>query len=283
MRIVLGNQLFPTSYYKTDKLVFMCEDMGLCTHFKYHKHKIIFFLASMRHYRDDLILKKKTVEYFSLKDKAHFFDMLKNVIDKYKITKLKIYEIEDHFFRKELQEFSKSIGVKLEIQKTPMFMITPKEFKEYLGTVKKPFMKTFYEKNRRKFNILMENDGNPVGGKFSYDSDNRKKIPKKFKVITNPIKNVTSENIKDVVKLVDKYFSDHPGSTSNFWLPVTRKDSLVYLDRFIEEKFEYFGDFQDAIDQRDPFLYHSLLSPFINIGFITPEEVLKKILSLIHI
>jgi deoxyribodipyrimidine photolyase-related protein len=280
LRIILGNQLFPKHYYKNDKLVFMCEDIGLCTHFKYHKHKIIFFLASMRHYKDDLIQNKKTVEYFSLKDKIHFFDMLNIVIDKNKVTKLKIFEIEDHFFREKIQDFSKRKGIKLEIQKTPMFMITPKEFQEYLLTVKKPFMKNFYERNRRKFNILMDNDGKPVGGKFSYDTDNRKKIPKKFKVITNPIKNVTSKNIKDVIELVDMYFSDHPGSTSNFWLPVTREDSLVYLDRFIEEKFEYFGDYQDAIDQRDPFLYHSLLSPFINIGFITPEEILQKIVPL---
>ena len=149
-------------------------------------------------------------------------------------------------------------------------MITPIEFKEYLATVKKPFMKTFYEKNRKRFDILMESDGNPVGGKYSFDSDNRKKIPKNFKVITNPIKNVSSIHIKDVIELVDIHFNDHPGSTSNFWLPVTRKDSLKYLERFINEKFEHFGDYQDAIDQRDPFLYLSSLKSVKDFTFNVP-------------
>ena len=280
LRIILGNQLFPTSYYKSDDLVFMCEDMSLCTHFKYHKHKIIFFLASMRHFRDELVKNGKSVEYFTLIKNVQFFKKLKNMIIKHKVTKLQIFEVEDHFFRKEIQQFAHVENINIEIQKSPMFMITPDEFKDYLATVKKPFMKTFYEKNRKRFNILMESDGNPVGGKFSFDSENRKKIPKNFKVITNPIKNVTSKHIEAVKKLVDIYFSDHPGSSSNFWLPVTRNDSFKYLDRFINEKFEHFGDYQDAIDQRDPFLYHSLLSPFINIGFITPAEILKKIIPL---
>lgn len=277
LRIVLGNQLFPTSYYQNDKLLFMCEDISLCTHFKYHKHKIIFFLASMRHFKDELEALNKEVNYFFLAENEQFFEKLKQTVKKNKVKKILIYEIEDHFFRNRVESFCQDNRVILETQETPMFMIKKSEFRDYLKTVKKPFMKTFYEMNRQRFNILMEEDGNPVGGKYSFDSDNRKKIPKRFKVITNPIKNTTSGHIDDVKDLVNKFFSDHPGSVDNFWLPVTRKDSLGYLERFLDEKFELFGDYQDAIDNRDPFLYHSLLSPFINIGFITPIEIIKKV------
>ena len=77
LRIVLGNQLFPLSHYKNSQHIFMCEDAELCTHFKYHKHKIIFFLASMRNYRDELKSAKKKIHYFEINDKPHFFEQLK--------------------------------------------------------------------------------------------------------------------------------------------------------------------------------------------------------------
>ena len=78
--------------------------------------------------------------------------------------------------------------------------------------------------------------------------------------------------------LLYSYFSLHPGESSDFWMATSRKEALKLLDYFIKNKFEYFGNYEDAIDERDPFLYHSVLSPYINIGFLTPDEVVKKAL-----
>jgi len=277
LRLILGNQLFPIKYYKEDSNIFMCEDISLCTHFKYHKHKIIFFLASMRHYRDELEKKKKSVHYFEMHKKEQFFSTLLKTIKKLKINKIKIYEVADHFFLTKIEDFCEKNKIELIVEQSPMFMVSKDAFREYLKGVKKPFMKTFYEHNRKVFDVLMEEDGNPVGGKYSYDSENRNKIPKNEKVITNAIKNIKDDHVDDVKVVVDDLFGDHPGDCENYWIPVDRKTALAWFNKFIEERFELFGVYQDAIDTRDPFLYHSLLSPFINIGFITPKEVIEKV------
>lgn len=276
LQVVLGNQLFPLKYYDLKIPFFMCEDRDLCTHFKYHKHKIIFFLSSMRHYAQELKTKKAKLDYYELEKKPHFFESLKKSIKSKKIKTIVIYEIEDKFFEKKIQDFCKKEKLELEIKTSPMFLQKREGFQDYLKSVKKPFMKSFYEAWRKETGVLMEK-GKPVGGKFSFDAENRKKIPKKHQVLISPLKNTKDEITEEVKALVQKNFKDHPGEVDNFWMAVDRKEALKRFNSFLKEKFEHFGDFEDAIDERDPFLYHSVLSPYINIGFITPDEVIKKV------
>ena len=279
LQIVLGNHLFNQKYYKNADLLFMSEDFELCTHFKYHKHKLIFFLASMRNFRDELLANKKKVDYFELDSKKDFFKNLDATLKKHKIKEVEIFEIEDKFFEKAIQDHLQKKKVKLNILKSPMFLVSRETFKEYNQKSKKPFMKTFYEGLRQSTGILMTKEGKPEGGKYSYDAENRKKIPKKFEVIKNPIHLKHDKNTEDIKKLVDKYFESHPGDSKDFWMYTTRKAALKEMEYFIKDKFEHFGEFEDALDERDPFLYHSVLSPYINIGFITPEELVKKALK----
>ena len=264
--VVLGNQLFSYKHHKkhSDEF-FMAEDLDLCTHYKYHKHKIMHFLISMREYRDLLRLENRVVHYSELNKEKGFFYSLEQVLKKGRFKTLKSYEVEDKFFEKQLIQFAEKQGVDLEFLESPMFMLSRAEFKEYLERSKRPFMKSFYEWQRRKTKVLMDGK-DPVGGQFSYDSENRKKIPKKEKVARRALVEVKSQHIEPVAKLVDKHFSSHPGSTENYWIPVTQKQAKVYLKQFVSIYLDSFGDYQDAIDQRDPFLNHSiiLLRPSFN-------------------
>lgn len=279
LRIILGNQLFPHYYYQNDDHIFMCESYDLCTHYKYHKHKIIFFLSSMRHYAEELrALKDKHVYYCKLQEKKEFFEQLKTFLSKSKYQKIKIYEIEDKFFEAHMHSFCHEEGIELEVNKSPMFLVSRGEFQEYLKSTKKPFMKTFYEGLRKTTGILMDN-GSPVGGKFSFDSENRKKIPKKLEVEKREIFFKHDKITKEVIELVDKEFHEHPGDSKEFWLAVNRHDALKHLHDFFKNFFEDFGTYEDALDDRDPFLFHSVLSPYLNIGFFTPEEIIKKSLK----
>ena len=252
----------------------MCEDHELCTHFKYHKHKIIHFLASMRLFSEELEKKDKKVFYKKYAEKPHFLKELENLIKKNKYQSINLYEVEDKFFEEKLFNLFSDLGLKVNYLQTPMFLTSRDEFKTYLKKDKKPFLNSFYILQRKKLNLLMKN-GKPLGDQWNYDQENRKKIPKSFEpenflppAIKHPI-------VEDVKQLVDKYFKDHPGSTDNYWIPVSRKESLKWYQDYLKKRFGHFGEFQDALDERSPFLYHSLISPLMNIGFLTPDEVVE--------
>ena len=181
---ILGNQLFPSKYldrFKKDHLFFMAEDYELCTYEKHHKQKILLFLSSMRSHAESLKKDKFKLEYISIEDKEFkddYFKKLKKVIISKKIKEISSFEVEDKFFEKKINQFVKKEKIKWNIIQTPMFLNSRYEFKQYLSKSKKPFMATFYKEVRKKSGILMGSDGNPIGGKWSFDEDNRNKLPK---------------------------------------------------------------------------------------------------------
>lgn len=277
--IILGDQLFPIKFYKPHqkKLVFMAEDVGLCTHYKYHKHKLVFFLTSMRAYADQLSENGFKVHYEKLTE-ATYLERLEAFLMAKKITRVTVGEIQDKFFEKALMDFFEKLSLEVEVIETPMFLCSRREFKNYLFYHPKPFMKSFYEKERKRQHILVDKKGKPFGGHWSYDVENRKKAPK---VLTNKelVKHSPGKHLEDVKKLINKHFPDHPGNTDDFWLPTDRRGALKSLKHFLSHHMSDFGDYQDAITARAPFLYHSVISPALNVGLITPEEVVTGALK----
>lgn len=275
--IVLGDQLFPTKFYApyVDSAVFMAEDHQLATHFKYHKHKIAFFFLSMRSYADELRKLKFNVVYEKL-SKTSFLERLDVFIRKNKISKIVMAEIQDKFFEKELLNYFKMNNLDCQILPSPMFLCSRAEFAGYLKKHPRPFMKTFYEKERLRLKILLDNNDEPLGGQWSFDVENRNKAPKNLSN-TSFLAFEKSSYHENVIELIEEKFSDHPGSLNDFWLPTTRKDSLKVLKHFLENHLELFGQYQDAITARDPFLYHSIISPMLNNGMITPAEVIDEV------
>lgn len=273
--VILGDQLFPVRFYRPyeDAVVFMAEDVGLCTHYKYHKHKLAFFLTSMRNYRDSLVKEGFTVHYEKLSD-TPFTERLATYLKKQKATEVIVPEIQDKFFQKELLE---SIALPVTIMDSPMFLCPRDEFKAYLFYHPKPFMKTFYEKERKRLRILLDGKDKPSGGHWSFDVENRKKAPK---ILTNKELKLRQDeqNFPAVKKLISENFPDHPGDLDDFWLPTTREAALKGLEHFVEYHLKSFGDYQDALTDRAPFLYHSLISPAVNMGLLIPEEVIERIL-----
>ena len=157
-----------------------------------------------------------------------------------------------------------------------MFLTSRNEFKNYLKSTKKPFMANFYKINRSKFDILMNKDGTPKGGKWSFDEDNRKKLPDKVN-IPKQLKFKSTLHTEELKKFIEENFKNHPGSTDNFWFPTTREQSQKLLDQFLKEKINLFGDYEDAVSKKSNILFHSALSPIVNLGLITPSEILYKV------
>ena len=277
LRIILGDQLFPRAVYDSAVPVYMAEDYGLCTHYKYHKHKLILFLAAMRTYAAELRSHDFRIAYQTLNKgntEASYEEKLKTYVDEHKVEKLRVFEVEDSFMRKRLKEFCQENDLELAVEESPGSLTSRQAFKSYLDEVKSPFMKTFYERQRSRLNILID-DGEPSGGRFSFDEENRKKLPEKVVPPELP-EEESSEILEAVEKLVDELFPDHPGSVHGFWLPVSRSRALHWLRDFFDERFAEFGPYEDAITDRSDTVFHSVLSPLINLGLLLPAEVIER-------
>ena len=278
--LILGNQLFNTKYFNNykDHIFFMAEDYGLCTFQKHHKLKILLFLSSMRSFKDELKSKKFNLIYKDLNNdfKIPYINKLEKIIKEKKIKEISFFEIEDKFFEKKILSLSKKNSLKVNQIKSPMFIIERKEFQNYLSKNKRPFMANFYKTVRVKTNLLMNSNGTPKGNKWSFDEENRKKLPKSLKI--PQISKVKETNQTAILKkFINNNFKDHPGDTDKFWFPTTRKDANKWLDQFLKERIKLFGDYEDAVTDKSNTVFHSALSPLINLGLITPEEILEKL------
>ena len=129
-----------------------------------------------------------------------------------------------------------------------MFLNSREEFDDYLTKNKKPFMATFYKSSRKKFNVLINQDGKPVGNKWSFDEDNRKKIPKNISVPKFP-KILETKHTKTLKPIIEKIFKNHPGDTKNFWFATEFNDVVKLFNFFTKEKLNLFGDYEDAVNQ----------------------------------
>ena len=281
--LILGDQLFPPetwSPYRADPVV-LIESRELCTHFKYHQQKIAFFLSSMRSFRDELRAAGHVVDYFSLEETVgrSFLDILGDAVARAGSKRLKCALVNDRFFETELTEWAERAGIEIEWLPTLSFLTSRARLRaEIFGDGSaRPFMKRFYESQRAHFKILIDPKGKPVGGRWSFDTENRKKIPAALGPPSFPHSPATAHD-EAVARLVEREFSDHPGRASERWLPTDRNGARAVLAEFIAERLESFGPYEDAIDPRSPVWFHSALSPLMNNGLLPPREVLDAIL-----
>ena len=278
--VILGNQLFDPIHLKqygcTD--VYMAEDLGLCTFQKHHKLKLYLFLTAMREYKDELEAAGLKVHYKKLDvcDASNYLDTFHSFLNN-KTDTVNFFEIEDKPFEKLFLNLE-SRNIKLIEHDSPMFLFSRKEFAEFHEGKKNFRMAPFYKYGRKKLNLLVDNHKNPLGGKWSFDEENRKKIPKNEK-IPKLVEYKASKYHDDIKDLVTRNFDDHPGDLSNIWFPVTRKQAKTSLKIFIDERLNKFGIYEDAMLNESNFLFHSTLSPALNIGLLTPDEVIKACLK----
>lgn len=280
--LILGNQLFPPAEFDEhdDLPVFMAEDLGLCTYVRHHQQKLVLFLASMREYADGLSERGFNVDYRMLDpdDGSSYEDKLATFIENHSIDELLHFEVEDHFFEKRLKDFCEANDIQLTAIESPMFLTRRDQFEEYLDESKQPFMADFYKRQRKSLGILVTDDGKPRGGKWSFDEDNRRKLPDDVELPEMPEPR-RSQHTQDVIELVSKHFGDHPGDAKDFWWPVTRRSSLYWLRDFLDKRLADFGPYQDAISRRSETAFHSVIAPLLNIGLITPRDVVEQTLA----
>ncbi len=280
--VVLGDQLFPPASLPDGGRVFLAEDVGLCTHVRHHQHKLVLFLAAMRAHRDALRDRGFRVHYDALDPTgadAPYEEKLGRFVDEHRIDRLRMFEIEDAFFERRIRRFADERGLTLDLLETPAFL-TPRARVEGWLRENRPFMADFYRWQRRRLGVLVDDDGEPIGGRWSFDDENRRPLPAKEPLPSPPVAAAT-EHVRAAIDVVRARFADHPGDVDakRWWLPTTRRQALSWLRAFLADRFARFGPFEDALSTRDAFLFHSVLSPVLNLGLVTPGEVIDRALA----
>jgi deoxyribodipyrimidine photolyase-related protein len=281
LRLVLGDQLNDkiSSLQDCDKendIIFMCEVRDEATYVKHHKKKIAFLFSAMRHFRDHLTARDYNVIYYDLNEGfSSFSEAIESVLKAYKINKITVTSPGEWRVLEEFKSWYDKFDQDIEILEDDRFLATHDDFNDWAEGRKELRMEYFYREMRKKHVILLTDDGKPVDGQWNFDKDNRETLPDDI-TLPDATSFQPDDITKEVLDLVADKFGDHFGDLEPFHFAVTREEALRALNRFIEERLPNFGDYQDAMKQGEPFMYHSLLGAYINAGLLLPLEVIEK-------
>lgn len=281
--LILGDQLDRESAALDDldsrrDCIWMAEVAEESTHVPSHKARIALFLSAMRHFRNWLEEQGYRVSYTELDDSANKGTLageLRRAIEQFHPDSLVLVKPGDYRVEQSLQDVADELGLPLEIREDRHFLATLQEFAEHAKGRKQLRLEYYYRELRRKHDCLMD-QGEPEGGKWNYDADNRKSFPSSGPdQIPPPIGFPPDKTTRAVLKLVSERFPSHPGSLDHFDWPVTFEDAQTALEDFIENRLPDFGKYQDAMWTDRPFLNHSLLSTSLNLKLLNPRDVLR--------
>jgi len=280
--VIFPNQLFRNSpILKINCEIFILEDSLFFGNDKYHKlinhkNKLIFHRASMLAYKKFLEKSGFNVSYIENKNNISTVNVLSKYLkDKYQ--KINLINPHDFLIMKRINSFVEVNNLQLNVLQSPMFITNEDLRYSFKANIKKPLMGRFYENQRKSLNVLINSDGKPEGFKWSFDEMNRKKLPTKINAPDIPklSKNIFVVQAEKSISNLDINFI---GEGNNFLYPTNFEEADKWLNDFLENRFSLFGDYEDAICKENPFLWHSLLSPLLNSGLLTPDEVIKKTL-----
>jgi len=279
--LVFPHQLFEKHpALSANSLVILVEERLFFRQYRFHKQKLRFHRASMKAYEAFLKDQNYRVRYIESTDVRSDIRELIPALGEDGIETIRYADVADDWLRSRLKWAAVESNINLSEFDTPLFMSPLNEIGVLFKSNKnKRYRQTdFYIEQRKRYGVLVEEDGSPIGGKWSYDAENRSKYPqgKTPPEIVFPDEN---EICAEAERYVQDYFAENYGRLTNgIRYPITHAESREWLQGFLANRFAEFGDYQDAIVRDEPFLHHSLLSPMLNTGLITPVEVIETTL-----
>lgn len=279
--LVLGDQLtMDNAALRTGDpskdTIFMAEVMGEATYVPHHKKKLTFVFSAMRHFAEELRARGWTVTYIRLNDSDNtgtIVGELNRQLEHSPVSEIAVLEPSEYRLRADISNWAESAPCPVSMYDDDRFLVTHAEFDDWAAGRKQLRMEYFYREVRRKTGLLMDGD-KPIGGKWNYDAENRKPargdlfMPEPRKVVPDAI-------TQDVIDMVQTHFPTNFGDIAPFWFAVTRQDAEAALDHFLIKALPQFGAYQDAMLTDEPFLYHSVIAQYINIGFLDPLAVCR--------
>lgn len=277
--IIFPHQLFEKHpSLAKGQLVFLVEEWLFFNQYNFHKQKIILHRAAMKKYAAYLETKKYTVEYIEATNKLSDVRKLIPHLAKQKITELHFADVTDNWLQKRIERSCKKYDIKIIASATPNFLNTTEDVKPFFDKKKTYFQTAFYTEQRKQRKILVDDVLQPIGGKWTFDSDNRLRYPKNQ---APPYIQFAEEDkqVKEAKEYVSKHFAGNYGKAEQFIYPTDYKGAEKWLDDFLENRFAHFGEYEDAIVSGEHFLNHSVLSPMLNIGLLSPQQIIDKALQ----
>ena len=279
MKVV--NLIFPHQLFEQHEIrendfpIYLVEEHLFFKEFNFHQGKLAYHRASMKSYEANLISIGKEVTYIDSNDMLSDIRNLIPALKKEGFEKIIYIDPTDFWLHKRIKETSSKLNVLLDDFENPLFINTREELKPFFKEDKKTFFQTtFYKQQRVKRQILLEGNDQPIGGKWTYDVDNRKKFPKKNPIPTHYIP-TSDKHWVEASEYVGKNFSGNLGIMPKEPLfPFSRKEAMESLSHFFIYRFHDFGAYEDAIVKEVSYLHHSVLTPMMNIGLLQPMEVI---------
>jgi deoxyribodipyrimidine photolyase-related protein len=282
LRLILADQLSHSLASLQDcdldnDWVLIAEVREEASYVKHHKKKIAFLFSAMRHFAEELRGQGHNLHYTLYNDEdnqSSLFGEVERVCKQKNINKVVLTYPGEYRVLTDMQSWQKKLKIPVEIRQDDRFLSSLDEFATWAHERKQLRMEFFYREMRKKWHFLMDGD-KPVGDKWNFDSSNRKALPKGMSPPL-PSKFEPDAITRDVLTLVAENFSDHFGKLEDFHFATTRDQALVVLHEFVAQRLIHFGDYQDAMVQGEPWMYHSHIGFYLNCGLLTPKEVIEQ-------
>ncbi len=269
----LNLKVFPNEIIRKKPRLVLIESTADASYLPFHKKKLVLEWSARRHFAIEAVKEGFPVVYLQTdtsSDKA-----LKVVLKKNSNANIICMQPAEFTPRRRFEALKSEFDSRFEIIPNTFFMADPSKWAEKVRSGYR--MEFFYREMRKHTGYLMDN-GKPAGGGWNYDDKNRQSLPSEIEV-SDFTGFKPDEVTREVQNVIDELFPEHFGSTDGFRYAVTRKEALEVLEHFIDSKLTYFGPYQDAMAAGDPFLFHSLLSPCLNLGLLTAREVCDAVLN----
>lgn len=246
----------------------------------FHRKKLMLHRASMRAYARRLREAGRSVTYIEYGEGGYLGDAMRMLHER-GVRSVLVLDPVDYLMERRLRRYADSLDIALHLYPTPNFLNTREQNREFFDGAGSYFMAEFYKEQRRRLGVLLEDNGEPVGGSWSFDRDNRRKLPKRLlgSLPQLPTDFPESPDVVEARAYVLAGFPDNPGSTDSFFYPIDHRSAETWLETFLRERFDAFGPYEDALEPNESLIYHSMLTPALNIGLLTPRQVIDRALD----
>ena len=282
LRFLLGDQLSPDISAlqggdKTRDVILMAEVAEEAAYAPHHKKKIAFLFAAMRAFADELHQAGWRVDYVKIDDPENSGSLtgeLLRAARRLKPSRIIATEAAEWRVLEAQKTWGPESGLPADIRADGRFICQHEEFRAWAEGRKQFRMEYFYREMRRKTGLLMSGD-EPEGGRWNFDAENRKPA-KTDMFIPRPPRFAASRETRAVLDLVAARFAKNTGKLEPFWFAVTRADAEKAFAHFLKQALPRFGDFQDAMLKGEPFLYHAVISMYLNCGLLDALDLCRR-------